>query len=344
MTIKCASCKTSVSVPEGQYGKPCECPKCKALLLIPRKKGEGAETAAAEAEAKSFDDLKQEILDAIRPDMKTGEGAPDVDALARQVSDMLKPELGKWAATQASAAAAGIDANALKTQLQADILKEVKGEIAAIRSAPAVDAASTAAFAKAIESLGEKLAAGAGEASQTKAAEEKAKVRKPPRRPFAPKHRVEVEIPESLPEAYPPVGVQEPDVARTIELNAGDDENLRAFLDEIASVKGRLVMFEPSQSAIDVGNWRKRKVWLAVTEEKIVLASYGRKTFRQEIGLQDVKESFWNEFTSEVVFVPYPTQEGGLRSLKLTEDRGYYLLGLLHHGVPAQSAGSPQAQ
>jgi hypothetical protein len=333
-----------VSVPEDQYGKPCECPQCKALLLIPRKKGKGGEAAAVEAEAKSFDDFKQEILDAIRPDMKRAEGGPDVDALARRVSDMLKPELGKWAAAQATAATAGIDADALKAQLQADILKEVKGEIAAIHSAPAVDAASTAAFAKAIEALGEKLAAGAGEAAQSKAVEEKPKTRKPPRRPFAPRHREEVEIPESLPEAYPPVGIQEPDVARVIELNAGDDENLRAFLNEIASLKGRLVMFEPSQSAIDVGNWRKRKVWLAVTDERIVLASYGRKTFRQEIGLQDVKESFWNEFTSEVVFVPYPSQEGGLRSVKLTEDRGRYLLGLIHHGVPAQPAVNPGPQ
>jgi len=36
-----------------------------------------------------------------------------------------------------------------------------------------------------------------------------------------------------------------------------------------------------------------------------------------------------------VVFVPFQSGEGGVRSIKLTEDRGYHLLGLIHHGIPA---------
>jgi len=331
MTIKCANCKTSVTVPEDQYGKPCECPGCKALLLIPRKKGRGADDAAVEVEAKSFEDLKQELLDAVRPELEKLQSGPDLEEVARRVSESLRPEIEKLVAARSAAVASGIDTAALKEQLQAEVLKEVKANI---QSAPAMDASSTAAFAKMIEALGEKLASGAAPGAPARAPEEQAPPRKAPRRPFA-QRRQELALPNSPEEAYPEVETEEPDVERVIDLNAGEDENLRAFLNEIAGIEGKLVMFEPTQSVIDVGNWRKRKVWMAVTNEKIVLAAYGRRTFQQEISLEEVGESFWNEFTSEVVFVPFQAGESGLRSIKLTEDRGYHLLGLIHHGIPA---------
>lgn len=97
-------------------------------------------------------------------------------------------------------------------------------------------------------------------------------------------------------------------------------------------------MFEPSQSEKDVGNWRKARVWVLVAPGKIVLAAYSRRPFRQEMSFEETNESFWNEFTSEVVFVPYRPGESGVRSVKLSVDRGYYLLGLIHHVVPTPSS------
>jgi len=341
MTIKCANCYTSVDVSEDQSGKLLKCPTCKSILLAPRRKGAMTEGDAPTVEAKSFDEFKQEILEAIRAEAGDQDGSADKDELAAQIRDSLKPELEQWVATHSTAAAAGIDAEALRSQLQADILKEVRADIEATRGSAGTDAASAAAFAKAIEALGEKLVVGGPAAPATATVptggsdkETEAKRKRLPRKPFAPPSR-DVELPDTPQEAYPEVEPQEPDVERVIDLNAGDNENLRAFLNEAASVEGRLVMFEPTQSLKDVGNWRRARVWMAVTEDTIYLAAYGRRPFHQEVDLGGISESFWNEFTSEVVFVPYSPEEDDLGSVKLTEDRGYYLLGLIHHGVPA---------
>ena len=343
MTIKCANCYTSVEVSEDQSGKLLKCPTCQSILLAPRRKGAGGEGDAPTVEAKSFDEFKQEILEAIRADTGDQGETENTDELASQIRDSLKPELEQWVATHSTAAAAGIDADALRNQLRADILREVRADIEATRGSAGADAASAAAFAKAIEALGEKLVVGGPASPAASAAptapiagpekEAEAKRKRSPRKPFAPPSR-DVELPDTPQEAYPEAEPQEPDVERVIDLNAGDNENLRAFLNEAASVEGRLVMFEPTQSLKDVGNWRRARVWIAVTEDTIYLAAYGRRPFHQEVDLGGITESFWNEFTSEVVFVPYSPEEGDFGSVKLTEDRGYYLLGLIHHGVP----------
>lgn len=362
MTIQCANCHASVSVRDDQWGKPCECPGCQAILLIPRLKGDQASTAIVEA--KSFEDLKKEILEAIRPEVAAAgaargagvfpeevirqivervrssgtNGGPALDELVQRVSDSLKPDLARWVSAQSAAASVGIDAAALREQLRSEILREVRADLAAMPPSGGLHPSAADAFARAIEALGSRLTAtpagAAPMASSAPAAEARPAETRVRRKPF--KASAEAALLQASPkEQYPPVTVVEPDAARVIALNAGNNENLKAFLEEIASGKARRVMFEPTQSVKDVGTWRKGRVWISVTAENILLAAYGRRPFKQEIPLQSVPESFWNEFTSEVVFVPLQPGPEEIRSIKLTYDRAHYLLGLILHGVPA---------
>jgi hypothetical protein len=358
MTIKCAKCSAAVTVNENQFGSLCACPGCKAILLIPRLKGAAAPgEKPVVAQAKSIEDLRKELLDLLRPEFATlesrlqktvqdasanaGAGQLSTEQIARQVSDTMKPELERWMAARITATAAGLDTEALRDHLRADILREVRADLAAMRPSASADPATTEALTRALEALGTRLAGApatpAPAAAAAPPATQAAEPRRSHRRPFQKKAVMEEEdIPEDPKEAYPAIKPESPDVNRAVSLNAGDNEGLKAFLEEVAASAGNgLLMFEPTQSRRDVGNWRRARVWIAVTPEKIVLAAYGRRPFRQEIGTGELKESFWNEFTSEVVFVPYQAPEGAQRSVKLTQDRGFYLLGFIHHGVPA---------
>jgi|GEM_PF-3413199 len=341
MTIKCANCETSINVSDDQFGKPCECPKCDAILLLPRLKGEG--DGELTVEAVSFDRLKEELIEQIRSEVnqditdKVREEHAAISATDNNegmVSESLKDELEKIAEAKVTTVSSGVDVEALKSQLRDEILQEVRKEI----GSGATTSVESVAFTQALDALSSRLSTQAPTIplSDPDAALTVAKPPKPRRKPFQP-HREEVELPATAQEAYPAVEAEEPDIKRVIALNSGENENLQAFLEEFASVEGRLVMFEPSQSVKDVGMWRKARVWVVVTEEKIILGAFGRNPFKQEIGLDQVGESFWNEFTSEVVFVPYQASDGAFRSIKLTEERGCYLLGLIHHGIPAAS-------
>ncbi|MDP6359615.1 MAG: hypothetical protein QF473_31120 [Planctomycetota bacterium] len=322
MKIKCGGCKKEVTVSEEDYGSPFKCPDCSALLLVPRKKGD-----VPEAEAKSFEDLKNEIADSIG----SSSNGVDQEKLLDDLRTSIKPELEQWVKSESAAASAGIDTDALREQIRKEVLDDVRTEIKTIQAVSGNSEASTTALAKAIESIGDRLgsAPSAAPAPAPALAPPAPTQKKKKRKPF---RAEEEDIPDTLQDAYPETEPEEPDVERVIKLSTGDDENLRSFLQELSQVEG-LVMFEPTQTAIDVGNWRKKRVWIAVTAEQIILGAYGRRPFHQEIDIEAVDESFWNEFTSEVVFEPNPSEEGGLRSVKLTEDRGYYLLGLIHHGV-----------
>jgi len=317
MKIKCGGCKKEVTVSEEDYGSPFKCPECSVLLLVPRKKGD-----VPEAEAKSFEDLKKEIADSIG----SSSNGVDQEKLLEDLRNSIKPELEQWVKSEGAAASAGIDTDVLREQIRKEVMDDVRTEIKSIQSVSGNSEATTAALAKAIESMGDRLGS-SSIAAPVQAIPARTKKK---RRPF---QAAEDDIPDNLQDAYPEIEVEEPDVERVIKLGTGDDENLKTFLQDFSQVEGRLVMFESTQTAIDVGNWRKKRVWIAVTEERLILGAYGRRPYHQGIDLENIDESFWNEFTSEVVFEPNPAQAGELRSVKLTEDRGFHLLGLIHHGV-----------
>jgi hypothetical protein len=275
-----------------------------------------------EAEAKSFEDLKKEIADSIG----SSSNGVDQEKLLEDLRNSIKPELEQWVKSEGAAASAGIDTDVLREQIRKEVMDDVRTEIKSIQSVSGNSEATTAALAKAIESMGDRLGS-SSIAAPVQAIPARTKKK---RRPF---QAAEDDIPDNLQDAYPEIEVEEPDVERVIKLCTGDDENLKTFLQDFSQVEGRLVMFESTQTAIDVGNWRKKRVWIAVTEERLILGAYGRRPYHQGIDLENIDESFWNEFTSEVVFEPNPAQAGELRSVKLTEDRGFHLLGLIHHGV-----------
>lgn len=320
MKIKCGSCKKEVTVSEADYGTPFKCPECSALLLVPRKKGD-----VLEAESKSFEELKKEIADSIT----SSSNGVDQEKLLDDLRRSIKPELEQWVKSEGAAASAGIDTDVLREQIRKEVMDDVRAEIKTIKAVSGNSDATTAALAKAIETMGNRLGGVNAAAPTHQAAPVQTKKK---RKPF---QAAEENIPDTLQDAYPEIEVDEPDIEHVIKLSTGDDENLKSFLQELSQVEGRLVMFEPTQTAIDVGNWRKKRVWIAATEERIILGAYGRRPYHQQIEIETIDESFWNEFTSEVVFEPNPAEEGGLRSVKLTEDRGYHLLGLIHHGVTA---------
>lgn len=74
---------------------------------------------------------------------------------------------------------------------------------------------------------------------------------------------------------------------------------------------------------VDVGLWfRRRKVWLFLTPDEIVIFTAGRWNFVERIKFDQLNETVYNHITGEIILAPY---EGEVNSLKVDPLSGYYI-------------------
>jgi hypothetical protein len=94
----------------------------------------------------------------------------------------------------------------------------------------------------------------------------------------------------------------------------------------------RVVLLLLTESMAEVGLWMwKRRVWLCVTDQALVLFAEGRKPIAQRTPYAHIGESLFNHVTGELVLAP--DRKYRLGRVKLQPKDGYQVLAQIYHGV-----------
>lgn len=116
----------------------------------------------------------------------------------------------------------------------------------------------------------------------------------------------------------------------------------QAFLDEW--VTGRDVLFAvPTRSRADVGRWfRMGRMWIVCRPGEIVLCAYGPRPLVESWPVTDLKESFYNAITGDLVLIP--SSEAVRRRLRVSPLEAYRILEYIRNGMSpsALTNGEPE--
>ncbi len=85
-----------------------------------------------------------------------------------------------------------------------------------------------------------------------------------------------------------------------------------------------------SDTKIDTGSWLKKShLWLACTENSLLLWAAGKKSFSIKIPYDLLKESIYNHITGELILFPAPQLK--YKNIKVSPQDGFQILAQIYN-------------